>query len=211
MERAEQNGRDLDWQLLARVAEGDDDAFTTLVERHQARLVRLCERLLHDHDEALDAAQEVFLKTYRKAGSLKPRGQLYTWLYRVATNNCLNRLRRRKVVRFLPLSPPDSAAAERWEPADAAPGPERRLEDRRRWLATRSAIEQLAPNQRAVLVLARFEGLPYKEIAELLGISVGAVEGRLFRALRRLSELAPEEPEAQENGSGGVSNVGGHG
>ncbi len=58
-----------------------------------------------DREEALDAAQEVFLKTYGRAGSLEPKGELFTWMYRVATNHCLNRIRRRKLAQFLSLTP----------------------------------------------------------------------------------------------------------
>ena len=86
---------DPDRGVLARVAEGDVESFGVLVERHQERLIRLCERMLGEPEEARDAAQEVFLKAFRKAGSFRPRGRVYTWLYRIAVNHCLNRLRRR--------------------------------------------------------------------------------------------------------------------
>ncbi|MGH9362108.1 MAG: RNA polymerase sigma factor, partial [Thermoanaerobaculia bacterium] len=91
------------WELLQRVAAGEVEAFAPLVASHQERLLRLCERLLGDVEEAHDAAQEVFLKAFRKAGSYRPRGQVYTWLYRIAVNHCLNLLRRRRVVRFVRL------------------------------------------------------------------------------------------------------------
>lgn len=185
-----------DWQLLEQTATGDEEAFRCLVERHQKRVVGLCERLLGDTGEALDAAQEVFLQTFRRAGRLEPRGQLYTWLYRVATNHCLNLLRRRSIVRFLSLSR-GSSADDRLEldPADGAAGPDEALEARRRWRATRRAIGDLPESQRVVLVLAKFEGMSYREIADTLSITVPAVESRLFRAMRRLEkaqELFPQ-------------------
>ena len=188
------NAVESDWELLGRVAAGDTGSFTPIVERHQDRLVALCERMLMDREEARDVAQEVFLKAYGKASSLEPRGQLYTWLYRVAVNHCLNRIRRRKLVRFLSFSADVDGAAEGVpEPADGAPGPDQVVADRARWRATRAAIETLPANQRAVLVLARFEGLPQRKIAELLGISEGAVESRLFRAMKRLVAIRDEE------------------
>ena len=181
------------WQVLARVSAGDTGAFAWLVETHQERLLRLCERLLGDVEEARDAAQEVFLKAFRKAGEVRPQGQVYTWLYRIAVNHCLNKLRRRKLVRFLRWdSPGEHEDAPSFDPPDRAPDPVAALEARRRWQATRRAIERLPPNQRAVLILARFEGLSYRQIAEALGITEGAVESRLFRALRRI-----EAQEAQ--------------
>jgi RNA polymerase sigma-70 factor (ECF subfamily) len=180
------------WEVLARVAAGDVQAFALLVAAHQERLLRLSERLLGGREEARDAVQEVFLKAFRKAADFTPRGQVYTWLYRIAVNHCLNRLRRQRLVRFTSFSGPaksvglDDLETPDLDPADGAPSPEEALAARRRWTATRRAISGLPPNQRAVLVLVRFEGLSYRETAEALGITEGAVESRLFRAMRRL-------------------------
>jgi len=186
-----------DWAILARAGEGDGDAFTRLVERHQDRIVHLCERLLGERDEALDACQEVFLKAYRHARRAEPRGQLFTWLYRIAVNHCLNRLRRRRVVRFLSLgvagAHEDGEEPRELDPASGAPDALARLESRERWRRTRQALDRLPESQRAVVVLAKFEGLSQKEIAASLGITEGAVESRLVRAMRQLS-AAQEEP-----------------
>ena len=189
------------WQALARVAAGDAEAFAPLVESHQLRLLRLCERLLGDAEEARDAVQEVFLKAYRKAGEVRPRGQVYTWLYRIAVNHCLNKLRRRKLVRFLRLEEPGDAEGHRaaFDPPDPAADPAAALAARRRWAATQRAIARLPENQRAVLVLIRFEGLSYQQTAEVLGITPGAVESRLVRAMRRL-ETAQASQEADPPG-----------
>ena len=185
--------RDPDWDVLTRVAGGDVESFGVLVERHQERLIRLCERMLGDSEEARDAAQEVFLKAFGKAGSFRPRGRVYTWLYRIAVNHCLNRLRRRRLVRFLPLAEAGASRAAAGdeppaalEPPDDAPDAAARLAARERWLHTRRVIDRLPPGQRAVLVLAKFEGLSYRRIAETLGITESAVESRLFRAMQRL-------------------------
>jgi len=197
----EPTAADPGWEVLARVAAGEADAFAELVDLYQHRLLRLCERLLGDPEEARDAAQEVFLKAYRKAGDLRPQGQLYTWLYRIATNHCLNRLRRRRLVRFTRLGDAEEEDAAPLDPPDEAPDPAAALEARRLWQATRRAIAALPANQRAVLILVRFEGLSYRQAAEVLGISEGAVESRLFRAMRRLEG-------AQEAGASEVSRKG---
>ena len=189
------------WEVLARVAAGDTQAFAALVDRHQRRLFRLCERLLGDAEEARDAVQEVFLKAFRKAGDFRPRGQVYTWLYRIAVNHCLNRLRRRRLVQLVRLaSPAETAAGETppFDPPDAAPDPAAALAARRRWQAARRAIERLPPSQRAVLVLVRFEGLSYRETAAALGITEGAVESRLVRAMRRLAAADAVHAPRQE-------------
>lgn len=185
---------DPDWDLVARVASGDRDAFGELVERHHRRLLRVCERLLGDAEEARDAVQEVFLKVMLKAGGFRPKALVSTWLYRVAVNHCLNVLRRRRLRRWVSLSAAeDDDVAAPPEPAEERADPHRELDARRRWGVVHRAIAALPPNQRAVLVLARFEELSYKEIAETLGITLGAVESRLFRAMRALER-------AQEGG-----------
>jgi RNA polymerase sigma-70 factor (ECF subfamily) len=181
-------GADQDWSLLARVGAGDADAFAPIVERHQERVVRLCQRFLGERDEALDAAQEVFLKAFEHAADAEPRGQMFTWLYRIAVNHCLNRLRRRKVVRFLSLAgADDDEQPVVREPRSDAPDAEEQLATRERWQRTRRAIDELPASQRSVLILAKFEGMSYKEIAATLGITPGAVESRLVRAMRRLN------------------------
>jgi RNA polymerase sigma-70 factor, ECF subfamily len=182
------------WEALAKVAAGDTNLFASLVESHQERLLRLCERLLGDAEEARDAAQDVFLKAYRKAADAKPQGQVYTWLYRIAVNHCLNKLRRRKLVRFLRWDAPAEGDSPAFDPPDRAAGPDAMLDARRRWQATRQAIGRLPENQRSVLVLVRFEGLSYKQVADVLGITEGAVESRLVRAMRRLE--AAQEAES---------------
>jgi RNA polymerase sigma-70 factor (ECF subfamily) len=199
---------DADWQLLAAVARGESDAFGAIVERHQERLVRLCERVLGDREEARDAAQEVFLKVYRHAADAEPRGQLYTWLYRIALNHCFNRMRRRKIARFFSLDRTGvddrGAVSPPHDPADERPDAEDELLARERWRRTRREIDALPESQRAVLLLARFEGLSQREIAATLGITEGAVESRLVRAMRRLREAA----KAQDRSPVGVSRTG---
>lgn len=198
-----------DVELLGRAAQGDGDAFETLVRRHQDRVLAVCQRLLGDREEARDAAQEVFLKVYRKAGRFRPRAKVSTWVYRIAVNHCLNRLRRRKVVRFLSFGTltggegrdPSSGEADApvFDPEDPTPGPEASLEARRRWADTRRALDRLPESQRAVVVLAKFEGLSYREIGEVLGITPASVASRLFRAMRQL-----EKALAETEGRGGV-------
>lgn len=195
-----------DRELLARAARGDRDAFTELVETHQDRVFSLCRRYLGDPEDARDAAQDVFLKVWRKAGSYRPRGQVSTWIHRIAVNHCLNRLRRRKIVRFLPFvqGGADDESPE-LDPEDPRPGPAESLESRRRWSATRRALDGLPESQRSVLILAKFEGLSYKEIAETLGITVSAVESRLFRAMRRLEETEQEIARSRVSGGEATS------
>lgn len=195
-DRQDPEEADRDRAVLERVAQGDGDAYRELVERHERRLQRLCQGFLGDPEGARDAVQEVFLKAFRKAASYRPKGKVYTWLYRIAVNHCLNQLRRRKIVRFLSLgslgegdAPEDEARA--FDPQDPHPGPGERLAARDRWRRTREALDALPESQRTVVLLAKVEGLSQKEVAGVLEITEGAVESRLFRAMRKL-EAAQE-------------------
>jgi RNA polymerase sigma-70 factor (ECF subfamily) len=188
---------DPDLQTLNQVADGDIEAFSALVERHQRRLHALCERMLGDREEARDAVQEVFIKVFKKAGSFRPKGQVFTWIYRIAVNHCLNKLRRRKIVQFFSLGADAEDDRPVFEPRDEAAGPEESLQARERWAVTRRALDSLPASQRPVVVLAKFEGLSYRKIAEVMGISEGAVESRLVRAMRHLRS-------AQEKAFSGV-------
>jgi RNA polymerase sigma-70 factor (ECF subfamily) len=190
MQALERSGaEDPGWSLLEQVAQGDAEAFDALMRQHQDRVLAVCLRMLGNRPEAEDATQEVFVKMYHQAGQLESRGQVYTWLYRVAMNHCLNQLRRRKIVRFLPLatgrSQEDDAPLE-IEPREPSADPEQAAEARERWKQTERSIAALPDNQKAVLILARFEGLSYREIAQTLEITEGAVESRLVRAMRNL-------------------------
>ena len=189
--------KDPDWNVLTRVAEGDVESFGVLVERHQERLIRLCERMLGEPEEARDAAQEVFLKAFQKAGSFRPRGQVYTWLYRIAVNHCLNRLRRRKLVRFLSFGEAGPRPAARvagdqpapaLEPADDAPDSERVAVARERVAWLEREIAGLPLPRREVLLLACVEKMPLKEVAEALGMPVNTVKTHLRRARMALAE-----------------------
>lgn len=187
---------DPDRGILSRVADGDVESFGVFVGRHQNRLHRLCERMLHDPEEARDATQEIFLKVFRKAGSFRPQGKVGTWLYRIAMNHCLNRIRRRKVVQFFSLGEVGRGEQDQamgFDPPDQAPGAEEVLAAREDWQRTQRVITTLPANQRAVLVLAKLEGLSYRQIAEVLEITEGAVESRLFRAMRKLTRMQESE------------------
>lgn len=187
---------DPDWELIARVGAQDRAAFSELVERHHRRLLRVCERLLGDPEDARDAVQEVFLKVLRKAAGFRPQALVSTWLYRIAVNHCLNQLRRRRLVRMISLSPAGGGDEAGIDPPEERPDAQRELAARQRWRATRRAIAALPPGQRAVLVLARFEGLSYREIADTLGITLGAVESRLVRAMRALDRVQETQETA---------------
>ncbi|SIN86535.1 RNA polymerase sigma factor [Vannielia litorea] len=171
--------------LMAAMAGGDRQALSRLIVLYGPGLQRYAAQMLPRPDEAEDVAQEVFLRAWRHAGRYDPaRAAVSTWLYRIATNLCIDRSRRTGFRRFLGLE----AAPE--APTDT-PGPHRQLEGRQRLAATRAALRQLPPRQRQALVLRAAGELSTAEIAATLGVTPGAAEQLLVRgraALRLMLE-----------------------
>jgi RNA polymerase sigma-70 factor (ECF subfamily) len=182
---------DDDDHLMHRVAGGDHDACRTLVERHLARIVGLATRTLGDAAEAEDVAQDTFLRLWTHAGGWQPgAAQVSTWLHRVALNLCVDRLRRK------PHAPLGAAP----EPAD--PRPEMSTVLHRRQVARRVQDElmRLTDAQRAALTLCHYQGIRNADAAEMLGLSVEALESLLARARRTLRErLRPFAHELLES------------
>ena len=156
--------------------------FEWFVKRYQDRIYNLCRYLLVHPQDAEDAAQEVFIKAYRKLKDFKPESSLYTWLYRIGVNTCLDHKRK---LRPEPLK--NESLAE--ELPSAEPSPERRYQSQEIGRAINSALEQLSKNSRAVIVLKEIEGLSYDEIAEVLHTSVGTVKSRISRTREELRRL----------------------
>lgn len=176
---------DLDYALLRRVGRGDEAALAELIRRHQARLYHLAYRLLKDPLDAEDALQEVFLKAYEHASRFEPKATVSAWLHRITANHCLNRLRMRHPQESLdredaPVLP------------DTGPSPLAVLEEKQLAARLEELLAALPENQRRALVLKRFGGLSYQEIAEILSLSVSAVDGLIKRARQSLKNALRE-------------------
>ena len=179
--------QDADASLLTRIADGDADAFGVLVTRHHPNVFALCRRMLGDDGEAEDRTQEVFLKVWTKPEAWQSGGAKFsTWLYRVAANSCIDRLRKRVPVPVEEI--PDT-------PDDAAGPDAQRFQGQ---LAERveAAISSLPERQRLALVATYYQDLSNREAAELLGVTVDALESLLARARRKLKELLSDEWQA---------------
>ena len=180
-----------DTELMMRVKAGDQSAFKILVERYQRRVINVVYRLLGNREDAEDVAQETFLKVYLSAKSYKPQAELFTYLYTIATRLALNRLRKRKRLRWFSLdqlqeNEEDGSGQE--FPADPADQPDVSLEQAEREAVVRRALDALPEAQKTAVVLSRYEGLSYKQIAEVMGTSVSAVESKLHRAKQTLQK-----------------------
>ena len=165
-----------DRDLIASAPQGDRQAFTELVCRHQASIVSLTYRMCGDLRLAEDAAQEAFVRVWQNLNNYKPQYAFRSWLYRIATNAALDFLRRER-----PTTELDTLAL-----ADPGITPERSVEDNQRAVHVRRAIAQLSEPLRVVLVLREYQELTYQEIADTLDIPVGTVMSRLNSARAQL-------------------------
>jgi RNA polymerase sigma-70 factor (ECF subfamily) len=180
-----------DRRLLERIRRGDTEGAAELFERYGPALLRFSDRLLSDRSTAEEVTQEVFVKVISRAHQYDGRAEVASWLFAIAANACRDRRRRERRATVVPLEAVP-------EPAQRGEGIERRLMDREKRDAVRAALALLSVEQREALVLARYHGLPYAEIAIVLGISVGAVKTRIFRAVETL-KLRFAEGEATWN------------
>lgn len=168
---------------------GDQSAFKLIWERYQRRVINVAYRLLGSREEAEEVAQETFLRVYLSAESYKPKAELFTYLYSIASHLALNRLRKKKRSRWLSLDRlrEDGKVGDGAEFAtDPGDQPDQSLERAEREAAVRRALDALPAAQRTAVVLSRYEGLSYAQIAEVMDISVSAVESKLHRAKRTL-------------------------
>jgi RNA polymerase sigma-70 factor (ECF subfamily) len=186
-------GRDDDQSLVEACRAGDTQAFGVLVRRYQDRLFPTVLRLTGRTEDAYDLLQEAFLRAYQKLGHFQGQSSFYTWIYRIAVNMALSGRRKRRLV-------VDPQSVQRLDPADPSlqSDPTLRLERAERDAQVLKALNGLAADHRAVLVLKDMDGLRYEEIAAVLGIPIGTVRSRLHRArgeLRdRLRGLVEELP-----------------
>ncbi len=185
-----------DRELMAQVKAGDTEAVAALVERHRPRLESFFCRLCRDREEAADAAQETLVRLWLARDSYQPRAKFTTYLYTIAWNHWLNRLRAmRSRPRVTPLEEQLGEGGRRLLAqmlARAEPAEDVALR-RYRMQRIRRAIARLPRKQHVVFVLSHYEGLRYAEIAEVLGIPVGTVKSRMHHAVARLRELLDRE------------------
>jgi len=166
---------------IARAQRGEVAAFSELVARYQERIYRFLLRLTRSQEDARELAQETFLNAYQALPRWRADARLSTWLFRIARNQALDRLRRARHVAFVPL---DEVLTEQL-PADA-PTPEAALQARQRVAALEAALAQLPVEHREILLLREVEGLAYDELAATLQLAAGTVKSRLARAREAL-------------------------
>jgi RNA polymerase sigma-70 factor, ECF subfamily len=172
-----------DAYLVRRAQEGYVDAYADLVDRHGLLAYRVALRLLGNHQDAEDVAQEALVAAWQQLPGFKADSSFSTWLYRIVTRRALNRITRRRVTESLDLL---------GDVCDAGDGPDQQTERNLTVDAVTDAVIALPPPQRIAIVLRHFEGLPLAEIADITGSTVPAVRSHLFRGRRTLSTTLAE-------------------
>lgn len=169
-----------DDELMARTAAGEEAAFRLLVDRWQGDVLAFLVHMTGSRDDAEDLAQETFVRVFRQAARYRAEGRFRSWLLRIAGNLARSRHRRRRLLKWLPLD------LERHDVASPTVGADRGLEAEQTAQSVRAAIARLPERQRQALVLHRFQGLRYLEIADTMGTSLAGVESLIQRALAGL-------------------------
>ena len=185
--------QDDDLAAIERASAGDGDAFEMLVRKHQTWVVSLAYRMLGDHAEAEEIAQEIFLKAFRALKRFERKSRFSTWLYSIATNHCLNQLESRR--RRPRLQELNRSARREGNPgslldqvADPTAGADQALERADLQRLVQEQLLTLTPEHRSILVLRDIQGLAYEEIGEILSLEPGTVRSRLHRARMELKE-----------------------
>ena len=179
-----------DAALVRETLAGNQLSFQLLVERYQDRIFGLARHYTRNAVELEDLVQDSFIKAYRRLATFQHQSSFSTWLYRIAVNTCLDFLKRRGRSPVQAVEDPEllGPGAPQSRSGRELAAPEARLEREEIAQVTREAIDELPEIFRTVLVLREFEDMAYQDIADLLGISIGTVESRLFRARARFKE-----------------------
>ena len=176
--------------LVSAAKNGDVGAFEQLVQRYDRNVFRIAQHITQNREDAEDVVQDAFLKAYQNLGQFQGQSKFYTWLVRIAVNEALMRLRRRRPERMVSLDEDVQTAEDSMprEVADWAPNPEQLYTQAELKDILGKTIQGLPPGFRTVFVLRDVEGLSTEETAEALNLSIPAVKSRLLRARLQLRE-----------------------
>lgn len=178
--------------LLEECRRGNRAAFQELVEKYQRRIVSLALGMVHNPDDAMEIAQETFVKAYENIGNFKGESSVYTWLYRIAVNKAIDfrrRQRRQSTVSFdNPRPEHEGQTFEETLQEERPFGPDQRAQAQQVGERVAEAIDELTPDHKAVILLREVEGLSYEEISRVMHCSKGTVMSRLHYARKRLQK-----------------------
>lgn len=172
-------------ELLRQALEGNLDMFGELVQLYQQPIFNLAYRMLGDPQEAEDAAQEAFIRAYSHLGNYDTNRPFKTWLFSIASNHCIDRLRKRRLTWVSidePLPPHPALVSDQHDP-------EQSLLDQERSMMVQELLHELSPDYRAAVILRYWYDMSYAEIAETLETTESAIKSRLFRARQTLAGI----------------------
>lgn len=179
-------------RLVERLQRQDETAFNELVTAYEQRVFALVQRMIGDRAEAEDLAQEVFVTVFKSIGTFRGDSKLSTWLYRVTTNHCKNRIkylgRRTRPGREAWDESENGVQSATMQTAAVVPRPDHEAEGRQTEVLVRKALASLADDQRELVVLRDIEGLTYEEIQGITGLAEGTVKSKLHRARLALAK-----------------------
>jgi RNA polymerase sigma-70 factor (ECF subfamily) len=190
--------------LVLAAKKGDLEAFSELVKRYDRNIFRIAQHITHNEEDAQDVVQEAFLKAYQNLEQFQGNSKFYTWLVRIAVNEALMKLRRRRSDKTVSLDE-DVVTEEGSMPrevADWSPNPEQLYGQSELGDILKKTIQGLPPGFRTVFVLRDVEGLSTEETAEMLGLSIPAVKSRLLRARLQLRERLAKYFKSKRGGDG---------
>ncbi|MBA9079752.1 MULTISPECIES: RNA polymerase sigma factor [Rufibacter] len=164
-----------------RRADSRNLAFNQLVRKYQQKVYWHVRKMVIDHDDADDLTQEVFVKVWSHLENFRQDAQLYTWIYRIATNECLNFLNAKKKRFFLPLHDVAAELAEKLDTSDDLSGDEVQLK-------LQKALLRLPDKQRLVFNMKYYDDMKYEEMSEILGTSVGALKASYHIAVKKIED-----------------------
>ena len=178
-----------DSHLVRRCLKNDQKAFAQLLEKYRRPVYGIVRRMIPNDEEARDLAQEAFIRAFRNLDKFDPNRSFSSWLFRIATNLCIDTYRRRKLDTVPMVHAGRDGEDERsWDATDEGPNPADRFSDRERARKLLEVIQSLPPMYRAVILLRHQEDLSYDEIAETLELPLGTIKARIHRAHRLLKE-----------------------
>lgn len=204
IQRKAEEGITEELALVHAAKAGDLEAFSQLVTRYDRNIFRIAQHITHNEEDAQDVVQDAFLKAYTNLAQFQENSKFYTWLVRIAVNEALMKLRKRRNDRTVSLDE-DVETEEGSMPrevADWSPNPEQLYGQSELGDILKKTIQGLPPGFRTVFVLRDVEGLSTEETAEMLDLSVPAVKSRLLRARLQLRERLSRYFKAKQDGNG---------
>lgn len=177
----------IDSAVINRALSGDQDAYSMILDRYRGPLYHMLYKMVHNKEEAEDLVQEAFMKAFRALASFNEEYAFSTWLYKIAANNCIDFLRKKRLQTYSYDKPLEAKDGElRREYADEDKETDKPLLDDEKTRMINAAIDELPPKYKLAIELRHRDEMSYEDIAEQLNIPLGTVKARIFRAREML-------------------------